>query len=224
MKVVTVIALLVVVASCRKEIPETVDLGFRYVPQTVGFYQDYEVFSVVHDHAVGIHDTSVFFLREKIESHFIDNEGRESMRLERYRKDSIDGEWTITDIWYATRTAYRSERIEEDVRKINLVFAVNVGKTWDGNALNDQEEREFEIVAEDQPYSLNGNPFDSTCVVVERDFRPGFYFHEYVTARYAKGVGLIERFQKEVQINLNDTLYVIIGTEWHQQLIGYGVD
>ena len=109
--------------------------------------------------------------------------------------------------------------IEENQRKIRMVFAITLDKTWDVNAFNPEEELEVSYDEIFNPYQ----EFDST-VTVEYE-----YFFSLVDYRrkyevYANGVGLIKRSFKDLVINNFDTLDISNGTEVHYELIDYGIE
>ena len=79
---------LVLIASCKKDKEEPVDFKYEYAPQTIGHYCVYSVLEITHDDAVDIHDSTAYILKEKIESGFIDDQGRPSLRIERSKYDS----------------------------------------------------------------------------------------------------------------------------------------
>jgi hypothetical protein len=219
-----IFAVLSAVSSCRKDNTKNPDLGLSYVPDTVGHYTIYNVTYIRHDDPVNLHDTLQYQLKEKIESEFTDNEGRRALRLERYRRDSVSQPWTLTDVWYSTKTSTRYEKVEEDTRYIRLVFPVSDNQVWNGNALNNQDSWDYSIMFADEPLTVNGLSYDSVAFVKQHEFKPGFYFHEYSTAAYARNVGLIMMYEKLLEINLSDTTAPLKGTEWFQELVSYGVE
>ncbi len=212
--------------SCRKDVGSVTNMGYNYSPVQIGSYVEYQVWEVVHDDALALHDTAQYYLKELVESEFIDNEGRPSLRLERYRKDSMSYPWVLTDIWYSTRTNFRLERVEEDKRVISMIFPVKEGEVWNGNALNNFDEWDYSYRVVDSTAIINGLLFDSVAVVVEHDFRPGFFFHEYSEAIYARGVGLVQKRQRLVEIDGQDIPSSVVqkGNELFQQVIGYGLE
>src|SRR6478735_4805997 len=117
--------------SCKKDKEEPVDFKYEYAPQTIGHYCVYDVKEITHDNAVGLHQTITYKLKEKIQSSYIDDEGRPSLRLERSKLDTARGNWVVTDIWNSTRITSRYERSEEDIRFIRLAFPVKEGANWD---------------------------------------------------------------------------------------------
>ena len=128
--------MLLLTLACKKEKKaEAVDLGYTYFPTEIGQYVIYQVDSISYNdffNPVKI-DTTHFQLKELVQSHFTDNEGRESDRLERYVRKNDSLPWVLRDVWYQTRTSTKAEKVEENVRFVKLIFPVEVNQKWNGN-------------------------------------------------------------------------------------------
>lgn len=215
-------AILLSITACKKDSPTTVDLGYDYMPDQVGTWVIYDVMEIHHDTTASIkHDTSWYQIREIVESHFIDNEGRESQRIERYRRDSLTGPWVIADVWYATLTPFRAEKIEENETYIKLTFPPRFGDRWDGNAYNMQLEWEYIYTVVDQPGSFGGFGFDSICTVLQRE-NHNLVEYEQAVEVYAKGVGMVYKRFKDLTIYNFDTLQINRGDELVQVVYDHG--
>lgn len=181
--------------SCKEESGVPAKFYYNYFPVEVGSWVEYDVTHIVLDEVSGVYDTTRYQLQELIESSFIDNQGRPSLRIERYWRDTDTDPWTIKDVWYSTRTSTKAEKIEEDYRYLKLIFPVKENEDWNGNVYNtkDAEEYEYEYVHEPDVFgSLN---FDSTAKVLQR-FEYNFVEEDEAYEKYATGVGLIEKFDK----------------------------
>lgn len=198
------------VFSCKKDEPVPENAGYNYFPNALGHYCIYEVDSTVYDPFQ--HDTDFYRyqVKEVIESYFTDNEGRQAMRVERYKRPYIDTvpydslPWAISRVWTFVRTASEAEKVEENQRFIRLTFVPRVSKKWDGNAYNTIGEWKYKYTAVDEPYSINTLHFDSTALVVQKDDENLLESRHY-SERYARNVGMIE---KKV-IDVRDTALVI---------------
>lgn len=208
--------------ACKKNKEEPVDFKYAYTPEQVGHYCIYDVTTIQHDHAVGKHDTLHYQLKEKIESVFTDAEGRPSLRIERSRK-TAGGSWYVTDIWYATRTTTRYEKVEEDERFIRLAFPVREGVKWNGNAYNQREEWKYAIADVDVPRNIGGLDFSQTALVKQRD-ELNFVQRQLSTEVYAKNVGLVSKYYKNLTITGFDTSLAIKGEELYMTILSYGVE
>ena len=110
-------------------------------------------------------------IKEVLESEYIDNEGRPGVRIEeRFKRNGDEDPWQISDIWYATRTKAKAEKIEENQRYIKLVFPPSNNKQWQGNIFTRCHYNElsyldgwrYEYVNVNEALDINGLSFDST--------------------------------------------------------------
>src|SRR4030067_3558016 len=80
----------VLIISCKKDVSVNPDLGYEYFPATVGKYVVYDVDSIVYNDFTGTTDTFKYQIKETIESIFLDNSNRQTLRIERYKKNYSD--------------------------------------------------------------------------------------------------------------------------------------
>lgn len=192
------------IVSCTEEVQTLPYMGYDYFPDTTGHYVIYRVDSIWTDDAFNRKDTFIFKLKERIESKFLDNENRMSQRLERFKTDTnLDFVFNdISDVWYATLTAARAEKIEENVRYVKLIFPVENDKTWNGNAFNTEEDfgTEYKFLKVHEPFTdtLTGFHFDSTVTVLQIDWQPLFDYRIHVVEVYAKNIGLVYKYYYKV--------------------------
>lgn len=209
--------------SCKKpKTEDPVDFKYQYAPIVIGHYCLYDVVEINHDDAVGIHDTITYKLKEKIAESFVDAEGRPSLRVERFVL-SGSGEWSITDVWYSTRTTTRYEKVEEDVRFVRLAFPVKEKTRWNGNATNTLGEMEYEYTDADVSRSFNGLNFANTARVLQMD-EFNFVQRKLMYEIYAKDVGLAYKHYKDLNINFADSTNALTGKELYMTLYSYGVE
>ncbi|HLG02856.1 MAG TPA: hypothetical protein VI731_04635 [Bacteroidia bacterium] len=201
---IAALAVILFFAGCKKDEPLPVDAGYNYFPDQVGHWCIYEVDSTVYDDFDHDTDSYRYQVKELIESYYTDNEGRQAMRVERYKRSYIDTvpydslPWTISRVWTFVRTDMHAEKVEENQRFIRLVFVPREGKSWNGNAYNTIGPWEYEYDEVDVPYSLNGTSFDSTLKVIQRDEKNLLEWSVY-SERYARNIGLIEKNVIEVR-------------------------
>lgn len=221
-----------VACSEDNEMVEDVDLGYRYFPVEVGMFVEYKADSIWHDQPdpqiEGIHDTSSYFIREVVESILDDAAGEPSVRIERYKRESEDAEWQITDVWLAKRTNENAERVEENSRLIKLAFPISSRASWDVNALNVRDEwmAEYDSLYVDK--TIGDLFFNETITVLQRDFK-NLIDDEFAYEIYAPDVGLVKRYERDLttQINyVNEPIAANIrsGHEFNWEIIDYGVE
>lgn len=214
-----ILSLSLLMTSCKKS-EEAPNFGYEYFGLNEGRYVSYEVMEISHDITS---DTLKYVLKTVVGEDIIDNEGRTAKKIYRYAYDWETGELIDQRVWTSIINQGRGEVVEENQRKIRMVFAVTIDKTWDVNAFNPEEEQEVFYEDINKSYNINGIAVDSSVRVEYEDyFNMVVYNRKYEV--YGKGIGLIHRSFKELTISNFDTTDIQIGTEVHYTLREYGVE
>lgn len=213
-----------IASSCKKQV-DPPSFHYNYFDLTPGRYIDYDVMEIVHDVDQAIeHDTVYYQLRTLIGDTIIDNEGRVARKFIRYTRTNASSSWVLSDIWTAIIEGNRAEVIEENQRIIKLIFAPTASKVWNPNAYNMFEENEIYYGDIHVPITLGSLFFDSTLVVIQEENEPSFIDYKNQFEVYAKGVGLVKKYFKDLrQITSFDTLNIQQGNESFYTCIGYGI-
>jgi hypothetical protein len=185
-------------ASCKKDADVTNDIGWNYFPTSIGHWVIYEVDSTVYDDFQGDTDVYRYQIKEILESSFTDNQGRDAIRVERWKRmynpnlayDSIP--WYLSRVWSFTRTNSAAEKLQENERFIRLSFPVTQGNTWDGNAFNTQGSWTYKYKEVDKQHTVGNFNLDSTCLVEQKN-EINLINHRSYKERYAKNIGLVEK-------------------------------
>ncbi len=205
--------------SCKKEEGIPADMGYRYFPDKPGHWVTYRVDSIHWDDFTGSVDTFSYQIRELTESVFTDEQGRPTMRIERYLRQNDTAQWVIKDVWFANRTASTAERVEENVRYLKLIFPPEKGAKWDGNLLNTADELECKYQWVHEPYNLEALSYDSSLAVLLID-RQTLISKDYRYEVYACGAGLV--YKKYIQVETELTGVIKSGFDYSYTLIGWG--
>lgn len=199
--------ILLVIVSCKKDAPVTQpDYGYNYFPTDIKKYVVYDVDSIVHNDFTNTVDTFKYQIKEYIESSFIDNSGRNTLRLERYIKNHNDTipysaiSWTLKDVWYTNRTNTTAEKVEENQRYVKLIFPVAAKNKWNGNAYNTLGEQTYTYDDVNTPRTIGTLSFDSTLFVTQLNTE-NLIEKKYYTEIYAKNVGMVYKQIIDVQAN-----------------------
>lgn len=213
--------LLLFLSACKKDDQE-MDMGYDYFPLTEGTYVTYIVQEIFHDKdLIPQHDTITYILKRQIGEEYIDNIGRKAHKLYLTYTNVVTGDTLERRVWTTLIDQGKGEVIEENQRKIRMVFAVRTGKKWDLNAYNTDPTLEISYADKDKARIINNFSFDATSKVFYKDY---FTLVDYQKSSevYAKEVGLVKRSFKDLAINNFDTLNIRKGTELHYLLIDYG--
>ncbi len=187
-------------SSCNKDNNLHLDLGYGYAPSAgdVGRYVIYDVDSTIYN--AFNRDTLhyKYQLKEYLQSVFPDNEGRPSLRIERWVRNYRPGvsydsvPWVLKNVWYSTRTLHDYERVEDNIRFVKLIFPDQTQQTWNGNAQNTLGDWEYAYNGIDFKFNANGLRFDSTLTVTEL-VDTNLLNYQYYSEQYAKNIGLVSR-------------------------------
>jgi hypothetical protein len=196
------------VACAKKKIPQDDSLlGLDYYPTVQGKFVVYDVDSTVYNNFPTV-DTikTKYRIKEKIADSFTDNEGKPAIRLERYIKmysatkpyDSIP--WSIKEVWMVNADKRSIQVSEGNVRFTKLIFPVQEGTAWDGNAKNTIGEWQYTYKYIDRKETINGKSLDKVLLVSQIDFRT-FISYQNFNEKYAKGIGLVSREITDIYSN-----------------------
>ncbi len=216
------VLLIAAVVSCKKQ-DAAPQFHYDYFDLTQGRYIDYDVMEINHDVDQAIeHDTSYYQLRTLIGDTAIDNQGRIARKFFRYTRPNSAGTWVLSDVWTALITENRAELIEENQRIIKLVFAPTISKEWNPNAFNMYNEMTsyYRDIHESQTFGALF--FDSALVVEQEDFF-SLVDKKRKYEVYAKGIGLVHKYYKDLTISNFDTLNIQKGQELFYTCFAYGI-
>ena len=200
MKNFSFLILLFLFYSCKKDkVAAPIDLGYSYIPANVGHWVIYDVDSAATDVFNNKTNRYHYQIKELIESIFTDNQGRNTLRIERYKRDNVNPTWKIIDVWFANKTTSTYERVEENIRFIKLTFPVLYGNQWNGNSFTEYPPQYYSYIAVDVPSILNGIKYDSILTVLQQPKDSSLVSGDYAYEQYARNVGLI--FKKFYQFS-----------------------
>ena len=191
---IQVAILLGALISCKKS--EQPNFHFEYFGLEQGRYVVYDVMEILHDKALGKHETTYYQLKTYWGDTIIDNEGRIAREFLRYTRPDDSAPWVIKDVWTGIIDGIRAELIEENQRTVKLIFAPTLSKSWDANAYNMLGELDCYYRDIHRDTTINNSTFDSSLVVEQDDFISLIdTVRKFET--YAKGVGLIHKYYKD---------------------------
>lgn len=196
------VALMALLGSCDKKETLYIDMGYEYYPAKVGYWMLYDVDSIYFSdlsYPVILSDTIHFQIKELLDTVYLDNEGRTTYRIERYRRTAEGYPWSIDRVWSLNKTNTMVTKNEDDLHFIKLVFPMGLGTTWNGNSMIVTtggnaylQDWEYNITEYGKPYSLGSLSFDSTLVVVQKD-EENLIEKKSSYERYARNVGMISK-------------------------------
>ena len=213
--------------SCHKENEIPADIEFaadkQYFPLETNKSLIYKVTEISIDKPSDYYDTAIYFLRERTDIPFIDNEGDTAYRIERYKSPTQNYNWTISDVWESKITTYPAEKVEENQRFIKIKCPLAIGKYWNGNLKNDLDDKDCTITSLSATYNNESIHLDS-CLSITRDSSVTQISKLYDVEIYARGIGLV--YKEITDINSQEVIYGVPienrihrGTIYRQELI-----
>jgi hypothetical protein len=194
---------------------------YKYSGIYSGRYIEYDVIHILHDDEVDIHDTLKFRIKTVIGDTFTDNQGRISNKYLRYTWDDMVDNWKIKDVWSIILNGKNAELVDENQRLIYLTFPIQLDFYWNPSIYTVGSNENYFFNKIHTPTKLGNFQFDSTVTVIQNNY---YTLVDYKKQHeiYAKNIGLISKFYKNLKIKNFDTLQVKKGEEWYFTLTNFG--
>lgn len=203
-----ILLLCLLATSCKKDtfVAES-DFGYAYQPKELGHWVEYEVDSITYSDITipASIDTIHYYLREVLDTTFVDASGAEVIRVEQYKRYDLSDPWVIYQVGSFKVSSENFQRYFNDLRFVNLLFPVREDKEWQGNIFLDvNNEATLEYLDDskydwryrytymDQPMQIGNFSLDSCLQVVQID-EENLFEKKYSEEQYAKHVGLISK-------------------------------
>lgn len=188
-----------VLFSCKKDADDYVapEIGHKYAGLTLGKYVVYDVDSLFYDDFTATVDTAIYQIKELVAEAYTDLEGEEAFKINRYRRDHDTLSWVLIDVWNAKLTQTNFQKAEENVRFVKLIFPVRDGKVWNGNAMNNMPEWEYEYTVVYNAESIGGNSLAKVLTVNQLENLNLIEQQQFIE-KYAENVGLVYKKSKDL--------------------------
>lgn len=210
--------------SCKKESVEIPTLSYNYFPTEKGKYIIYDVDSIYHSETDNNNDDSVFSyhfqIKDKIDSSYIDLEGRVNQVRLRYHRDNDTMQWQLTEVWTQYLSSTSAYLTEDNIKYHKLSFPINSTISWNGNDSNTEDEEIYYYDYFHESDVLNGLSFDSTLSVIQID-ENNFVETIYGNEKYAAGVGMIYKERNDLGKTNGQ---VVKGLEYKMVIVEFGVE
>lgn len=206
--------------ACKQDPPPK--FHYEYFGMEEGRYVIYQVTDIFHDDNLNVHDTSIYQLKTVWGDVYVDNEGREGREYLLYKRANASAPWVSIDVWHGVIDGIRAELVEENERKVKLVFAPTVSKEWDAHAYTTLDELPCYYRDIHGDTTLQGVLYDST-LVVEQYSEGNLIEVNRQYEMYAKYIGLIYKHYKVNTYNIGDPV-PRLGTELYMEILETGFE
>ncbi|MCC9167402.1 hypothetical protein [Pontibacter harenae] len=240
-----ILLLVVVVASlvagCTESFvePDPKARGLEYYPLHVGDYHIYNVRDIKYQHNVAVVD-SIFQMREVVTDTFRNQANELTYKVVRSIRKNESGAWLEDSVLTVVKSEHMVVLSKNNTKYIKLVFPVEEGKKWLGDAFNNnivndlatdpylrKESYSYQNVG--KPLQIGENTYPESLTVVQGNPADNVVFKDERKEVYAKGVGKVYRlFNRVVYASCTpeDCVYgegyKLNGHERTEELASYG--
>ena len=157
-----------------------------------------------------------------IEDTISDNLGRISWKYVRYVRDNALQNWVLSDVWMTLLDGNNAELVEENQRIIKMKSPIKSSTIWNANVFNNFVESTYSYDRINLSFDVNTLSFDSTVTVKQSEERNLVSFEKKLEV-YAKGIGMVYKYYKDLSIANFDTLNIKEGKELYlyPKLVGF---
>jgi hypothetical protein len=191
MKLIVIILSSFLLFACdniNSNLPPPQDGGKFFYPQT-GQSIIYDVEDTQYELS-GKFTMKNYQLKEVNSSTFKDAEGKEALRIERYRRENDTQKWVIDSIFIGKKEIDKALKIENNVTYVKISFPLKEGLKWNGNAYNSFGNDIYELKKVNQKLQINGQKFDNTFSVIQQNDSTLVDLKRRIEI-YAEGIGMI---------------------------------
>ncbi len=214
------LAAFLVFAGCKKNNPD-LDPQTGYFGFKKGTFVEYDVTYMFHDSLLHKHDTIHYQIRTEVADTMLDNSGRVVNKFYRYKRADASDPWVIQDLWTGIIEQGRAELVEENQRKIKLVFRPSEDKKWNINSFNNLGEMMASYSGIGEAKQIGSLTFPATVTVEQEDYTTLIDIRRKYEV-YANGVGMVQKYYRDLQYKFGSTK-PIKGEEYFYNAINYGV-
>ena len=117
-------------------------------------------------------------------------EGKEALRIERYRRENNSQKWVIDSVFTAKKEIDKGLKTENNVTYLKILFPIKEGLKWNGNAYNSFGNDIYELKKVNQFFQTNGRKFDNTFTVIQQNDSTLVDLKKRIEI-YAENIGMI---------------------------------
>jgi hypothetical protein len=199
--------------------------GKIYYPIAVGDYRIYNV-TAVRYLADTVSDSSVFQLRERVDTLYNNLAGEPTYKIIRSRRNTANDAWLDDSVITITVSNNQVRRHANNQDLVKLVFPVKEKTTWNPNTFNTLEPGNAFYQEVGQPFSIDGQNFDKTTTVSVNDF-VSVINKDVRKEVYAENIGLVYKNYEIIDFcNISDCdfdfNYILRGHRRIEVLDSYG--
>ena len=166
------VLLVFIFISCQKDDQKPIVLvqeDLKYYPLNVGSYIDYEIEYIFWNDFAETVDTSIYILREFVESKVTNYSGDTLYRIEQYTKNHPDSAWSIPHIVFAGMRENYVYKVEDNINYVKIILPVQENIKWNGNADNSLPNQVYRYLSVGNQISFSSLHFDKSVHILQED-------------------------------------------------------
>lgn len=198
MKIIIVLFSFFLLFACdtiNSKLPPPQDGGNFFYPK-IGQSIVYDVEDTQYE-LTGKFTLKTYQLKEVNVSTFKDLDGKEALRIERYRRENDVEKWTIDSIFTAKKEVDKALKTENNVTYIKISFPFKEGLRWNGNAYNSFGNDSYEMKKVNQLFQINGRKFDNSVTIIQQNDSTLVDLKRRIEV-YAENIGMI--YQEKINV------------------------
>ncbi len=199
MKIFAVILISIFLVACNNinsNLPPPQDGGNFFYPN-IGQSVVYDVEDTQYE-LTGKFTVKTYQLKEVNSTTFKDADGKEALRIERYRRENDAQKWTIDSVFIAKKEIDKALKTENNVTYVKIAFPIKEGLKWNGNAYNSLGNDTYELKKVNQVFQTNGQKFDNTFSVIQQNDSTLVDLKRRIEV-YSEGIGMI--YQEKTNVS-----------------------
>jgi hypothetical protein len=187
-KILLISFLLFACDNINSNLPPPQDGGKFFYPK-LGQSVVYDVEDTQYE-LTGKFTVKIYQLKEINSSIFKDLDGKEALRIERYRRENESQKWVIDSIFIAKKELDKALKTENNVTYVKISFPIKEGLKWNGNAYNSLGNDIYEMKKVNQIFQTNGQKFDNSVTIIQQNDSTLVDLKRRIEV-YSEGIGLI---------------------------------
>jgi hypothetical protein len=182
--------------NINSNLPPPQDGGKFFYP-TIGQSVVYDVEDTQYE-LTGKFTVKNYQLKEVNISAFKDSDGKDALRIERYRRENESQKWVIESIFIAKKEIDKALKTENNVTYVKISFPMKEGLKWNGNAYNSLGNDSYEMKKVNQAFQTNGQKFDNSVTVIQQNDSTLVDLKRQIEV-YSERIGLI--YQEKINVS-----------------------
>ncbi len=182
--------------NLNSNLPTPQDGGKFFYPK-IGQSVVYEVEDTQYE-LTGKFTVKTYQLKEFNVATFKDFDGKEALRIERYRRENNTQQWVIDSVFTAKKAIDKALKTENNVTYLKMTFPIKEGLKWNGNAYNSFKNDIYEMKNVNQSFQTNGQKFENSITIIQQNDSTLVDLKKRMEV-YAEGVGLI--YQEKINVS-----------------------